>query len=305
MAKRKKKKRINQINKILLIIMFFLMYVTYIEVLHGTYALPNIDINTAISANNIIKEEIKEEEKLRIYFIDVGQADAILINSNNEYMLIDAGNNNDGKLLVEYFKTLNINKFKYVVGTHPHEDHIGGLDDIINNFDIENVLLPDAITTTKTFTDVLDAIENKKLKITIPKIGENLKLGKSELEVLYTGTDTSDLNNTSIVLRLDYYTNSILLTGDATSKVEKTLLNKNINVDVLKLGHHGSRYSTNIDFLNKVSPKYAIISVGTNNKYNHPHEVTLNKLKSKNISIYRTDSICYITKWNKTITYWY
>ena len=294
MAKRrKKKKRISEINFLLLLIMIFLMYVLYIEVLHGTYAMPifndiypNDTTKTTVTNNNI-----NNDDKLKIYFLDVGQADSILIQSNGENMLIDAGNNEDGKLLVNYFNELNISSFKYVVGTHPHEDHIGGLDDVINSFTIDKVLLPDAITTTRTFTDVLDAIENKNMKFNVPKIGEVFSLGNSKLEVIYTGHDESDLNNTSIVLRLDYYNNSFLFTGDATSKVEKLIIDKNIDVDVLKVGHHGSNYSTTKKFLDKVNPKYAIISVGANNSYRHPADTTLDKLENKMVMVYRTDEL--------------
>ena len=164
---------------------------------------------------------------LQVYFIDVGQADSILITNQGHNMLIDAGNNEDGEKLVKYFKKdLGISKFDYVVGTHPHEDHIGGLDDIINNFDVDTVYMPEVITTTKTFEDVLDAIDKKGLQITVPKIGDKFKLGEADLEVMYTGTDDSDLNNTSIILKMIFGEYSYLFTGDATDKVEKILLDK-------------------------------------------------------------------------------
>jgi len=227
--------------------------------------------------------------KLKVYFLDVGQADCILIQNDEKNMLIDAGNNNDGELLVDYFKELNIDKFDYVVGTHPHEDHIGGLDDVINNFEIGTVYLPDVFTTTKTFEDVLDAIDSKNLSFKVPVIDDTFYLGDAKFSVIYTGDDMDDLNNSSIVLKMIFGDVSFLFTGDATDKVEDKILNKNIKADVLKVGHHGSKYSSTKNFLEKVSPKYAVISVGEDNIYNHPEDVILNRLDKLNIKVYRTD----------------
>lgn len=230
-----------------------------------------------------------DADNLKVHFIDVGQADSILIEQNNEYMLIDAGNNEDGQLLVNYFNNLGITSFKYVFGTHAHEDHIGGLDDIIENFTIENFYMPEVITTTKTFEDVLDALEAKQVAFQTPKINDELTLKDSKIKVLSILNDDEDLNDTSIVLRLKYGTTSFLFTGDASSTIEKNILNKEIQSDVLKLGHHGSRYSTSKEFLKKVSPIYAIISVGKNNSYNHPHSEVFKRLNEQNVKIYRTD----------------
>lgn len=230
-----------------------------------------------------------DADNLKVHFIDVGQADSILIEQNNEYMLIDAGNNEDGPLLVNYFNNLGITSFKYVFGTHAHEDHIGGLDDIIKNFTIENFYMPEVITTTKTFEDVLDALEAKQVAFQTPKINDELTFKDSKIKVLSILNDDEDLNDTSIVLRLKYGTTSFLFTGDASSTIEKNILNKEIQSDVLKLGHHGSRYSTSKDFLKKVSPTYAIISVGKNNSYNHPHSEVFKRLNEQNVKIYRTD----------------
>ena len=226
---------------------------------------------------------------LNIYFIDVGQADSILINYNNQYALIDAGNNADGNLLVNYFKELNIDEFQYVFGTHAHEDHIGGMDDIIDNFKIDNFYMPDVITTTKTFEDVLDSLDKNNVIFDTPSIGETFNLGDTIMEVLYVGDDSKNLNNSSIVLKLTYGDTSYLFMGDATSVVEKELNNNDLNADVIKIGHHGSEYSTTESFIKQVNPNYAIISVGKNNTYNHPSNTIIDRLNNYNIKIYRTD----------------
>ena len=233
------------------------------------------------------KTDSNNTDVVKVEYIDVGQADAILIENNKKYMLIDAGNNEDGDLLVNYFKDKNITDFEYVVGTHPHEDHIGGMDNIIKNFNIKNYYMPDCYTTTKTFEEILDALEEKNLSFETPDIDFEFRLGDALFRVLYTGTDKSDLNNTSIVLRMTYKDVSFMFTGDATNVTEKKILAKNLQSDVLKVGHHGSQYSTSKNFLDKVNPKYAIISVGTGNVYDHPKDITLNKLKG--IEVHRTD----------------
>lgn len=241
--------------------------------------------NTKETKNNTIVDST-----LEIYFFDVGQADSILIKEKDYTMLIDGGNQSDGENLVKYLQEeLDINDIDILVGTHPHEDHIGGLPDIISSLSIGKIYLPNATTTTKIFEKLLDTIAEKNYKITVPKVDEEINLNNMNFKVLYTGTDESDLNNTSIVLKLEYGKTSYLLTGDATDKTEEKILDKDIKADVLKVGHHGSSYSSTEAFLNKVNPQYAIIQVGKDNKYNHPTKTTIDKLKEKNIKIYRTD----------------
>ena len=248
--------------------------------------------------NNKQKVEMKQTEettqvnatdKLEIHFIDVGQADSILINNNNKYMLIDAGNNEDGEKLVTYFKSLGIEEFEYVIGTHAHEDHIGGMDNIIDNFGIKTFYMPDVLTTTRTFEEVLDSLENKSIAFETPEINAAFSLENAKLNVLHVGNDDKDLNDTSIVLKMFYGNNKFLFMGDATTKVEEKILNKDLSSDLLKVGNHGSYYSTSQDFLNKVNSKYAIIEVGANNTYNHPTQSVIEKFNKKGIKIYRTD----------------
>lgn len=249
------------------------------------------DINNSASVSNVVnnKEKIEVSGNLKVYFIDVGQADCIYINQGDYNMLIDAGNNEDGEKLVNYFKSLNIEEFNYVVATHPHEDHIGGMDDIINNFKIDEFYMPDKLSTSKTFEDVLDALSNNSLNYYAPQKGESFNLGDAKFKVIYSGDDTNDINDSSIILKMTYGSNSFLFTGDATSNVEKIILNEDIESYVLKVAHHGSDYSSTDEFLDKVSPGYAVISVGENNSYNHPSSSTLDKLNKRNIKLYRTD----------------
>lgn len=237
------------------------------------------------------KKVVSNSDTLKVYITDVGQADSILIRDGNYNMLIDAGNNSNGKKLVKYYKELGITSFKYVFASHPHEDHIGGMDDIINNFDIENFYMPDKLSTTKTFEDMLDALERRNLKYIVPKVNDKLSLNNSNIDVIYVGSDESDINDSSIVLKLNYFSNSFLFTGDLGSNKEKEILNSgaNIKADVLKVGHHGSSYSTASLFLDKVNPSFAAISVGKNNIYKHPASSTLEKLNKRGIKVYRTD----------------
>ena len=228
---------------------------------------------------------------LEVHFIDVGQADSILIHCKDENVLIDAGNSDSGTKLISYFNKYGINKFKYVFGTHAHEDHIGSMDDVILKYDIGAFYMPDVITTTKTFENLLDALDKKGYYFDVPKIDEEFNMCEGTLKVLYVGTDSSDLNSTSIVLKLKYGNNSFLFTGDATSDVEKEILNKDIRADVLKVAHHGSKYSSTLSFLKSVMPKYAVISVGKDNSYGHPGDNILKRLDSLGVKTYRTDEV--------------
>ena len=290
---RRKRKRKKNISITLFLMLLAFLYGFYFNEINKTFALMYDEYGNALLKDPKEEKEqlVDNDNTLKIYYLDVGQADSILIDSNNEYMLIDGGNNNDGPLLVKYFQELGIKDIKYIVGTHPHEDHIGGIDEVINNFNINQIFIPDAITTTKTFEDLLDSIEKKNLTFTVPTINNTYTLGETTIKIIYTGTDTSDLNNSSIIIKLTYKKTSYLFTGDATNITEKKILNKDIKSDVLKIGHHGSKYSSTENFIKKVNPKYAIISVGKGNKYGHPNIETINLLNKYNIKTYRTDEL--------------
>lgn len=240
---------------------------------------------------------VVEGQNVVVHFFDVGQADSILVQSEEKTMLIDAGTNNMGKTVVKYLQDLNIAKIDYLVGTHPHEDHIGGLDDVINNFEIGTIYMPKVQTNTKTFEDVLDAISNKNLKITSPEVGFKFNVGNAQCEIMSIGSGTaeekSNLNLSSIVIRMTYGEQSFLFTGDAEKRNEEARQWPQTNV--LKVGHHGSDTSSSQEFLNEVKPQIAIISVGKGNTYGHPKQTTIDKLQKINARIYRTDESGTIT----------
>lgn len=234
---------------------------------------------------------------LKIHVIDVGQADSIFIElPTKESMLIDAGNNSDDDLVVDYIKSLSYDKIDYVIGTHPHEDHIGGLDTVINTFEIGKVYLPKAQNNTKTFEDVILSIKNKNLKINTAVAGVNIINGDDlKVNIISPQNKTyEDFNHYSAVIKLEYGNNSFVLMGDA-EKINEEEITWNVDVDVIKIGHHGSNTSSSEEFIKKVSPKYAIISVGKDNEYGHPHEETLNLLKKIDADVYRTDEFGTIT----------
>jgi competence protein ComEC len=229
---------------------------------------------------------------LVVSFLDVGQGDAEIVQVNGQAMLIDAGTNASTAALVGDIKALGLTRFDVVVGTHPHEDHIGGMDAVINQFGIGTIYMPKVTTTTKTFSDVLTAIKNKGLSITTPTVGSTFTLGSAQCTILAPSNPSSnDLNNASIVIKLTYGTTSFLFTGDAQTESEQAMLLGafSLKADVLKVGHHGSSTSTSPAFLNAVSPKYAVIEVGAGNDYGHPHQGTLDKLGSAGVKVYRTD----------------
>ncbi len=246
---------------------------------------------------------VNVDGNLEIHFIDVGQADSIYICQGGHSMIIDGGNNADGDLVVEYLKNQGVSKLEYVVATHPHEDHIGGLDDVIDNFDIGKVLMPNKVTTTKTFENLLNSIKNKQEKMKnsglnislkeIPKVNNTYNFSDASF-VIYAPNLADygdDLNNYSIVIKMIYGNNTFLFTGDAETISEKEMLNAGYDLksDLLKVGHHGSSTSTSKEFLDAVSPKYAVISVEKNNTYNLPKKTVMDRLKNAGITVYRTD----------------
>lgn len=234
------------------------------------------------------------DSSLEVHFIDVGQGDCSLVICNGEAMLIDAGDNSKGTKVQKYLKDHGISELKYVIGTHPDADHIGGLDVVIYKFTCKNILMPDVSSDTPTYSDVLLAIENKKYKITTVGMGGSFTLGDATFEILspVKGQPYVNSNNNSIILRLDYYNNSFLFMGDAEYQPQQVIYydeELNAKADLIKVPHHGANSSYMKAFYDEVNPEYAVISVGKGNDYGHPHEDVLNDFKNRGVKLFRTD----------------
>lgn len=238
------------------------------------------------------KAQVPKPKNLEVYYIDVGQGDSIfIISPEGKTILIDGGEKDSN--VTDFLKSRKIKTIDVLIATHPHSDHIGGLVDVVKNYNVKSVYMPNITHTTKAFENLLLAIKEKNLKIKLAYEGVTLPIEGIDAVFVSPQKDikNDNLNEYSAVLKLTYKDTSFLFTGDAENGSEQRMLSseQNIKVDVLKVGHHGSKSSTSTTFLNKVNPKYAIISCGAGNKYGHPHDVTIKKLNDKKIKTYRTD----------------
>lgn len=231
-------------------------------------------------------------DTLTVHFIDVGQADSILLLSGGQSMLIDGGNVADSSLLAAYLKEQGVTKIDYLVNTHAHEDHVGGLAGALNVCTVGTVYAPVKDYHSKAFRDFTKYVGTQNKSILIPKPGDNFSLGGATVEVLAPQkADYPDENNSSIVLKVTHGKNSFLFTGDAERLSEQEMLDAGLDLSatLLKVGHHGSSSSTSYPFLREVMPRYAVISVGTDNSYGHPNEDVLSRLRDADVTLYRTD----------------
>lgn len=231
---------------------------------------------------------------LDVHFLDVGQGDAALIlTPEGKAMLIDTGEASEKEFIIEYIRSANIETLDYLVLTHPHTDHMGGASAILEAFDVKTVMMPDAESNTTTFLRLLETIDNENCNVIIPKVKDTYNLGTAIITCLGPVTQYEDLNDMSLVLRLDYGSTSFLFTGDAEAPAEQDMMKAHspmaFSADVLKLGHHGSSTSTTKAFLAAVSPTFAIASCGENNEYDHPHTEILSAMKGANVTLLRTD----------------
>lgn len=240
-----------------------------------------------------LPEAAGEDSRFEVHFIDVGQADAALVLCDGKSMLIDGGNRNDSSLIYSYLKERGIDRLDYVVCTHPHEDHAGGLAGALNYAKAGVAYAPVEDYDNVVFGNFKKYLEKQGVTVTVPSAGETFGLGSAEVSVIGpTGNEAGgNVNNTSIVLRVVYGETSFLFTGDAEREEEQAILEAGYEIQstVLKVGHHGGATSTTYPFLRETAPEYAVISVGAGNSYGHPTEDVLSRLRDADVQVYRTD----------------
>lgn len=287
-------------NKVLsLALIFIVMFSTAAfglneNIISAVFQAFGVNVDWDEKNEDVLASDNSSNNDLKIHFIDVGQADSILIElPNEEEVLIDAGNNGDEDTIINYLRNLNIDDIEYLVLTHPHEDHIGGAADVIEAFDIGKVYMPDKSTSSKTYADTINAIKEKNIEMIKAEGGLGI-INEYNLKYEVLAPNSmfySELNEYSLVTKLTYENTSYLFTGDAESVSELEMMRAgyDLDVDLLKVGHHGGRTSSSRDFLNIATPEYAIISSGSGNKYGHPHQETLDRLSNIGAKIYRTD----------------
>ena len=255
----------------------------------------SLPVSGVVSENPVSDSEqtagVTEDGSFTIHFIDVGQADSALVTCDGHYMLIDGGNVDDSDLVYSVLERETNGHLDYVVGTHAHEDHIGGLSGAFETVTADATFCPVTDYNSKAFRNFKQYAEEKGNGLTIPSVGDTFSLGNAEVTVIAVNSVPDDTNNTSIVLRIVYGDTSFLFTGDAEEEAEEVILQsgQDIQSTVLKVGHHGSNTSSSEDFLKQINPTYAVIMAGKNNSYGLPKQKILDRLTKIGAKVYRTD----------------
>ena len=295
MSKRRKKSN----NIILSLIIFIILCVSgyfgtdyFLENSNSDNIAKEVSTNEVKITTSSIIENVDEvdlnNDKLNIIFFYVGQADCTLIKLNDDVILIDAGNNNDGKNVVSLLQEKGITQIDYLIGTHADEDHIGGIDDIINSMDIGTFLIPTIGENGTDYKNAVETAKDKNIQIKHPTRGDIFYFENAQFEVMSAMEEegTSD-NNSSLVIEFTYNNTTYLFMGDAETEVENSRSWNKVNV--LKVGHHGSNSSSSTKFLEQVNPEYSIIEVGKNNSYNLPSDKAIRRLEESGTQVLRTD----------------
>ena len=292
---RKKRKQVREaVNKIILVVLFVMILMSALIIvnerwIHCRY-IPTSEQIFDVFGIEKRPEVVVEHGEISVHFIDVGQADAALVICDGKTMLIDGGNAEDSNLLYTYLKKQNVSHLDYVIGTHAHEDHIGGIAGALNYASVDKAFCPVTDYSSKTFSNFKKAVEKHGSTLTVPSPGDEFSLGSASCRIVGVNS-TDDTNSSSIVLRIVYGDTSFLFTGDAELDAEAVILDSGYDLQstVLKVGHHGSDTSTGYRWLREVAPEYGVISVGTGNSYGHPTQEVLSRLRDADVTTYRTD----------------
>jgi len=268
---------------------FFMLIFIIIMSISGCATTLDTAISSARQQGNL--STFDGESKLTVYFIDVGQADSALVLCDDKAMLIDGGNSADSDLIYSFLKNHEVEYLDYIVATHAHEDHVGGLAGALNYAKVGIALCPVTEHESKAFNNFIKYLDKQNVSITVPNHGDTFLLGGADVKIVGPIKPSNETNNTSIVLKITYGETSFLFTGDAERNEEQDILEEGYDLSstVLKVGHHGSNTATSYPFLREILPKYSVISCGTGNSYGHPHENTLSRLRDADTIVYRTD----------------
>ncbi len=297
--------RVHRFRKTILTILVF--YILFLVISNYGIDSVNIDIDKLVenisSENPLNKSDVSTKESnntvvgnvsgnASFTFIDVGQGDSTLIQFDGYDILVDAGEKSYGDDVVRALKNANVDDLEFLVATHPHSDHIGGINEVLESFTVENFVMPDVVHTTTTYEKMLDSVIEKNINVVIPSQGEDLvDISGAKVKVISPEVKNDDnLNNYSICLRIDYGNTRLILTGDAEAKIEEMILDSGIDLsaDIYQVGHHGSVTSNTLRFVEAMQPQISIISAGKNNDYGHPHDEVVDRLNGVGTTIYNT-----------------
>ena len=277
-----------------------LILVLVVAIISGYIFMENPDLWDSVTqiADGIFEADdqpaiiLPVDGEMLVHFIDVGQGDAVLVQTAGGTVLIDGGDRHMGTRVADYLRHVGISEITYMIATHPHADHIGGLIEVLHQFPVNTLIMPPVAHTTITFERFLDAIEQSDATLREPVPGSTFSVGDAVFTIIApNSTGHNNLNDYSVSLRLVHGSLAFVFTGDAYTSSEQEMIaaGHRLSANVLHLGHHGSSTSSGQQFLDAVNPEIAVISVAADNSYGHPHNAVMSRLRVAGVRIYRTD----------------